>query len=125
MMGSKKGQAVVEFAILLPFFLIFVVILFDFGRFVLDYAILNTAVREGSRMAVVGRSMTDIDNRISDICAPLEDFDPGGIKSYPTGASPNRQIRIEISYNYPPITPGFGTIPLHVQSETHLAPFAQ
>ena len=47
------GQTLVEFALLLPILLLLVMGLFEFGRFVLFYAVLNTAVREGTRYAVV------------------------------------------------------------------------
>jgi hypothetical protein len=129
MMGLKKGQALVEFAIILPIFLYMVIIVFDFGRAMLDYSILNTAVREGTRMAVVGSSEADINSRISDICGALEGFDIGGVVYYSAGSIDDPKIGIAITYNYPPIAPGMelliGKIPLHAQSEMYLTPFAQ
>jgi len=55
-MNTKKGdlgQALIEFALLLPLLFLLVMALFDIGRAVLYYSILNTAVREGTRYAIV------------------------------------------------------------------------
>lgn len=48
-----QGQTLVEFALILPILLLLVFALFDLGRGILYYAVLNTAVREGTRSAVV------------------------------------------------------------------------
>jgi len=48
-----SGQTLVEFSLLLPLLFIMVMGLFDVGRAVFYFAILNTAVREGSRYAIV------------------------------------------------------------------------
>ena len=52
---SKKlpGQSFIEFALVLPIFLLLIMGLFDIGRAIFYYAILNTAVREGTRFAIV------------------------------------------------------------------------
>lgn len=50
---SKAGQSLVEFALLLPLLMLLIMGLFDVGRAVFYYSILNTAVREGTRFAVV------------------------------------------------------------------------
>lgn len=47
------GQSLIEFALLLPLLFLLVMGLFDIGRAVFYYATLNTAVREGTRFAIV------------------------------------------------------------------------
>ncbi len=47
------GQSLLEFALVLPILLLLIMGLFDIGRAIFYYAILNTAVREGTRYAVV------------------------------------------------------------------------
>ena len=49
----RSGQSLVEFALLLPWLLLLVMGLFDIGRAVFYFAVLNTAVREGTRLAIV------------------------------------------------------------------------
>lgn len=53
MKRNRKGQSLIEFALLLPILLILVMGLFDVGRAVFYYSVLNTAVREGTRYAIV------------------------------------------------------------------------
>ena len=48
-----RGQALTEFALVLPLLLLLVFGVFEFGRFILDYESLNNAVREGVRYAIV------------------------------------------------------------------------
>lgn len=50
---AKAGQTLIEFSLLLPLLFIMVMGLFDVGRAVFYYAVLNTAVREGTRFAII------------------------------------------------------------------------
>ena len=50
---SGRGQALVEFALVLPLFVLVVCGLFDMGRFVLSDSILSQGAREGARVAAV------------------------------------------------------------------------
>ena len=47
------AQSLIEFALVLPFLFVLIMGLFDLGRAVFYYAVLNTAVREGTRYAIV------------------------------------------------------------------------
>ena len=47
------GQAMIEFVLILPLLFLLVMGLFDVGRAVLYYAVFNSAVREGTRFAIV------------------------------------------------------------------------
>lgn len=51
----QKGQSLVEFALILPIFLLLVVGFFDIGRAVFYYSSSTNAVREATRYAVVNR----------------------------------------------------------------------
>ena len=48
-----SGQSLVEFALMFPFLFLLVMGLFDIGRAIFYYSTLNTAVREGTRYAIV------------------------------------------------------------------------
>ena len=50
---NMPGQSLIEFVLLLPLLFLLVMGLFDIGRAVFYYATLNTAVREGTRFAIV------------------------------------------------------------------------
>jgi Flp pilus assembly protein TadG len=53
--GSRRrsGQALVEFAFVIPIFLFLLYSIIEFGRYVYTVQILNNAAREGARYAIV------------------------------------------------------------------------
>ena len=53
---SPRGQALVEFALVLPLLLLIFMGLFDFGRAVFAYNSLSNAAREGARVAIVDQT---------------------------------------------------------------------
>lgn len=53
MRRDSRGQALVEFALILPVLLLLLVGIFDLGRAVLASGTLTAAVREGTRYAIV------------------------------------------------------------------------
>ncbi len=56
---NNKGTTVVEFALVLPIFLLLVLGIFDFGRYFFVEHTLQYATREGMRLALVGRRLDD------------------------------------------------------------------
>ena len=48
-----SGQSLIEFALVFPLIILLLMGLFDIGRAILYYSTLNTAVREGTRLAIV------------------------------------------------------------------------
>jgi Flp pilus assembly protein TadG len=65
---NTSGQSLVEFALLLPVLLVIVMALFEIGRAVFYYAVLNNAAREGTRVAIV---QPDCDLRFENNCANI------------------------------------------------------
>jgi len=57
---GSRGQALVEFALTIPIFLLLMVALFDMGRAVFAYNTLTNAAREGARMAIVNQDKPTI-----------------------------------------------------------------
>lgn len=62
---NKRGQALVEVAILLPILLLILMGIFEFGRVFNAYLIINHASREGARSAALGSDDTEIINKIN------------------------------------------------------------
>ena len=60
---ATVGQALVEFALMIPIFLFLIVALFDMGRAVFAYNTLTNAAREGARMAIVNQDKATIVER--------------------------------------------------------------
>jgi len=59
----SRGQTLVEFALLLPIFILVFVGIFDAGRAVFAYHTLNNAAREGARQAIVDQTLDHIQAR--------------------------------------------------------------
>jgi Flp pilus assembly protein TadG len=67
-----KGQALVEFALIIPIFLLIVIALFDLGRAVFSYNTLTNAAREGARLAIVNQDIASIISRAENASAIVE-----------------------------------------------------
>lgn len=52
----RRGQALVEFALVLPVLILFLVGIFDFGRAVYAFNTVNNAAREAVRLAIVDQN---------------------------------------------------------------------
>jgi hypothetical protein len=66
---TGSGQALVEFALILPIFLILLFGIIDFGRYVYTANSLNNAAREGARIGSVGiRPSPDCDGLSREAC---------------------------------------------------------
>jgi hypothetical protein len=66
------GQALVEFALVIPLFLLMLVAIFDLGRAVFAYNTLTNAAREGARFAIVNQYKPSIIQRAKDQTAITE-----------------------------------------------------
>lgn len=60
---AARGQALVEFALTIPIFLLLVVALFDVGRAVFTYNAITNAAREGARLAIVNQDVASVQQR--------------------------------------------------------------
>ena len=162
--GRKtSGQSLIEFALLLPLFLFLVMGLFEIGRAVLYFSVLNTAVREGTRVAIVqpskdyivdgfnegdrvtvtcDQAQSDANKKICNtIYKPPEET---GILNWIAELSSSTItiqhldndetnpteffVRIDISFNFSPITPGLeliGPFPINVSSQMIKTPLSR
>jgi Flp pilus assembly protein TadG len=57
---EQRGQALVEFALILPIFLLILFGLFDFGRAIYAYNTISQAAREAARLAIVDQTVTHV-----------------------------------------------------------------
>ena len=61
-----RGQTLVEFALIIPLFVLLLFGIVDFGRAVLAYNSISNAAREGARTAIVNQQVTTIRTRVVD-----------------------------------------------------------
>ena len=72
----RRGQALVEFALVIPLFLLLLVAIFDLGRAVFAFNTLSNAAREGARIAIVNQYKPTIVARAKQQTAIVELNDP-------------------------------------------------
>jgi hypothetical protein len=84
---GELGQALVEFSLVLPLFLLLLIGIFDFGRIVWARNALENAARESARFAIVhgGTVLTKCP------IGPLDPTHPGADGACPAGGSPDTQ----------------------------------
>ena len=61
---KRFGQSIVEFALVIPLFLLMVVFILDFGRVVFIYSSMTHAVREGARLGSVSCSVSEVNAKV-------------------------------------------------------------
>jgi Flp pilus assembly protein TadG len=67
--SGRRGQSLVEFALILPIALIMLLAVFDVGRAVFMYNGLTNAAREGARLAIVNQDTTLVEQRVAEMAA--------------------------------------------------------
>jgi Flp pilus assembly protein TadG len=73
---GSRGQGLMEFALVIPIFLLMMIALFDLGRAVFAYNTLTNAAREGARIAIVNQYQPSIVARAKSQTSIVELDDP-------------------------------------------------
>ncbi|MGR0158900.1 TadE/TadG family type IV pilus assembly protein [Paenarthrobacter nitroguajacolicus] len=110
----ERGAVAVEFALVLPIFLLLVLGIFEFGRAFNIQISLSEAAREAARYAAIHQSESGYsvgDAQASGVAAaPSVDLDPGDITITSSGTSPCN-VEVTISYSTPWMTGFPGLVP--------------
>jgi hypothetical protein len=108
------GQSMVEFALLLPIFLVVIFIIVDFGVGISRWVILTNSTREGARLGAVGASTADITDKVTSTSMDLLDpADPEAVTVYYLDGPDDNvdvgdrgdSVVVETNYQYGLITP--------------------
>jgi Flp pilus assembly protein TadG len=142
--GRRRGQALVEFALVLPVLLVILLGTFDAGRLIFAYNSVSNAAREGGRTAIVNQTPDEVLAKAAEQATALgiPSSDPGGCPpaggetTQPTGicfvlrdragsgSCPTAQIGctavVAVKWEYRAITPIIGDLigPMSVSSTT-------
>jgi Flp pilus assembly protein TadG len=122
--SRRRGQALVEFALVIPLFLLLLVAIFDLGRAVFAWNTLSNAAREGARIAIVNQYKPSIVARAKQSTAIVELNDPSvNVDFYQVNAdgTPDTSHQcalvavgclaiVSFEATYQPITPLIGNI---------------
>ena len=124
---KARGQSLVEFALVLPLFLVLVMGIFDLGLAVFSYNSITNAAREGARLAIVNQDEATISTRTTsqagvaqaptvtvDFYRAQADGTPDTTESCPIGTSTYVAVGclavVTFEAGYQPITPIIGNI---------------
>jgi len=98
------GQSIVEFALILPLFLVLVFGIIEFGRAYIVYVTVTNAAREGARLGVTGASASAIQTRAQTLAGPFGSGLTVSV-SYVNNAGVDQQVQVDTSYTLSLITP--------------------
>jgi len=109
----KKGQSLIEFALLLPVFLLVAVIIFDLGRAVYYYSAVHNAAREGARYgAVYPNDSNGMKTRAVNYAIGLglttTNVAAGAGTPIVVGGFSNPTVKVTVTYSFTPATPLLG-----------------
>jgi Flp pilus assembly protein TadG len=105
---QERGQALIEFALIAPLFILFLLVIFDVGLALDRRVTLQHAVREGARYAALSIDNDFICQRtvdqsgdlleIEDVIITYDDIDGNGAV---TDAGDAVNVSVEYTYNFP------------------------
>jgi hypothetical protein len=120
---NKKGQSLVETALILPVIILLLMGMFEFTRIFGSYLLITYTGRESARLASVGKTDAEIIQRIQTKSGLLDlanlqiVIDPSGERR--TG----EDVRINIKYKiviYAPVIQSIVPNPFYVESNTYM-----
>jgi Flp pilus assembly protein TadG len=108
---TEFGQALVEFTLILPIFLLLLFSLVDFGRGFYTWLLVTNAAREGARIAAVQSDAATVQTRIYEsFCKNYPSdcgLDPAKLTTTKTNIQGSRgtAVQIDLSYDFEFATP--------------------
>jgi Flp pilus assembly protein TadG len=108
--SGSRGQSVVEFALILPMFLLLIVVVFDLGRAVYAQHTIENAARAAARVGIVDQTQANV---INAAMAATVGLDPTAVNVAPTlnACSPMKigcPVSVTVTYEFNVITPIVG-----------------
>jgi hypothetical protein len=123
--SSRRGQTLVEWALLLPILLFIMFLVIDFGRGIYYYSVVNNAAREGARYgAVFPDDITGIKDAVRQKAIGLDNSlltipDPVFIDD-DSDDDPFKRIIVTVEYAFFPIVPYFGSDGINLQGSAKM-----
>jgi len=99
----ERGQALVEFAFVVPIFLILVLGMVDFGWALRSWITVTNSAREAARIGAVGASCDDVKQRAVDTSADLLTLTDVSVVN--CQGDPGSDVEVTVSYEYSWLTP--------------------
>jgi Flp pilus assembly protein TadG len=101
---GERGQSLVEFALIVPLFLLLMFAIVDFGMGFYSWITVTNAAREGARIGAVGADSATITQRVKDTAGSLNNSNLTISVSNAKGNS-GETVGVTVNYQYQLITP--------------------
>src|SRR3990170_1002190 len=109
--NGEKGQALVEFTLLVPIFLILIFAIVDFGMGFYSWITITNAAREGARLGAVQATQQDIEDRVWDSADNLPNAATNmTVTVQGFQGQPGDSVVVQVDYDYDLITPLAGLV---------------
>ena len=104
---GELGQAMVEFTLIIPIFLLLVFAIVDFGMGLYSWITVTNAAREGARLGTVGADTATITQRVRDTAGSLDNpnLTVAVTNAVDSGGDPGESVSVHVDYQYNLITP--------------------
>ncbi len=107
---EEKGQALVEFALLVPIFLILMFAIVDFGMGFYSWITVTNGAREGARLGAVLASADEITDRVYDSVVLADEDTKMTVTVTNAQGAPGESVVVQVDYDYDFMTPLAGLI---------------
>jgi Flp pilus assembly protein TadG len=103
----EDGQSLVEFALVIPIFLLVLFAIVDFGMAFHAWITVTNSAREGARMGTVHAPVATIEQRVRDTADSLDqaNLSVTVTNADDQGGQPGESVVVDVSYSYSLITP--------------------
>ena len=108
--NGEKGQALVEFTLLLPIFLLLLFAIIDFGMGFYSWITITNAAREGARLGVVMATEDQIRERVYQTADLPNESTQMTVTVTNAQGQPGESVVVKVDYDYDLITPLAGIV---------------
>ena len=108
--NGEKGQALVEFTLLVPIFLLLLFAIVDFGMGFYSWITVTNAAREGARLGVVLATEQQIEDRVYQATDLPNESTQMTVTVTNAQGQPGESVVVKVDYDYDLITPLAGIV---------------
>jgi Flp pilus assembly protein TadG len=108
--SGEKGQALAEFALLIPIFLILLFAIVDFGMGFYSWITVTNAAREGARLGSVQATEVEIVDRVYQTSDLPDEATQMTVTVTNAQGQPGESVVVQVDYGYDLITPLAGLV---------------
>ena len=108
--NGEKGQALVEFTLLVPIFLLLLFAIIDFGMGFYSWISVTNGAREGARLGAVLATQTEIEDRVYQTVNLPNEATKMTVTVTNAQGQPGQSVVVKVDYDYDLITPLAGIV---------------